>query len=98
MTAHCPLCHQAVSRPAPVPAAWLIRTPLGRESRLSARLVEVAQALHDAHNQIEAAGVLGVSRATLQRERSRLLAALDVETLQQAIALLVDAQLVRPSR
>ena len=91
----CPLCQQTISHPVPVPAVWLIRTPLGRDSRLSARLVEVAQALHDAPNQIEAADRLGVSRATLQRERSRLLAALDVETLHQAIALLVDAQLVQ---
>jgi DNA-binding NarL/FixJ family response regulator len=98
MTARCPLCHQAIPRPAPAPAAWLIRTPLGRDSRLSARLVEVAQALHDAPNQIEAANVLGVSRATLQRDRSRLLAALDVDTLPQAIVLLVEAQLVQAAR
>jgi hypothetical protein len=98
MTARCPLCQHEIPRPAPVPAAWLLRTPLGRESRLSARLVEVAQALHDAPNQIEAAGALGVSRATLQRERGRLLAALDVETLPQAIALLVDARLVCVAR
>ena len=58
------------------------RTPLGREVRLSARLVEVAQALHDAPKQSEAAD-LGISRATLQRERARLVEALDVDVLHR---------------
>jgi hypothetical protein len=94
MTDYCPVCHQPVPYPLPTPAAWFIRTPAGRETRLSAHLVEVAQVLHDAPNQIEAAGILGISRATLQRERSHLLAALDVDTLLQAIAFLVEAHLV----
>jgi hypothetical protein len=87
MTAPCPL---------PAVAVWLIRTPAGREVRLSARLVEVAQALHDAPNQEEAAAILHISRATLQRDRIRLLATLDVDTLHQAIALLVNAHLLLP--
>ena len=96
MISRCPLCHQPTDYPIPIPAVWIIRTPLGREARLSARLVEVAQALHDAPRQSDAADALGISRATLQRERARLVAALDVEGLHQAIALLVEVQLVHP--
>ena len=51
MTTHCPLCHQPIHHPTPVPAAWHPHAA-GPRRRLSARLVEVAQALHDAPNQI----------------------------------------------
>jgi Bacterial regulatory protein, Fis family len=94
MADRCPYCQQPLSEPIPTPASWTISTAMGREARISARLVEIAQALHDANNQADAAGMLGISRATLQRERLRLLATLDVATLPQAIALLVSARLV----
>ena len=97
MTSLCPLCHHPHAGPLPIPAAWLIHTPAGRQARLSARLLEIAQALHDTLSQADAAATLNISRATLQRERTRLLTTLDVDTLHQAIALLAGAHLLHPT-